>query len=126
MYFLASFGTHWQHVLPMYPVYAVDSFPEDFQQILSDLWWEKGERDLPKLITTQPRRTDLFVDQLDREVSVWNQRDFYHARLIQLAMVSGKQFPPLDYGRRKLLDGYHRLYAMVLLGRRFCNCIDLS
>ena len=110
-------------------VERTDSYPDDFQQLLLDYLvdYRGYEQDtLPKIVRVKVLPIHQhFGDLLDAITEDWVTFDFERALEFSSAMEAGDQFPPFVTNHGKLLDGYHRLFALKRLEIETYRTIEL-
>ena len=97
----------------------VSSFPEDFQQLLCDMFAEQGlDNQTILTVKVEPGWVSDHVEEIEQDVDCWAADDFEKAAEYASAMLRGDKFPPLvaDTAKGLLRDGYHRSYAYREIG----------
>jgi len=100
----------------------VSRFPEDFQQLLMQLF-EDGDAfsvsvPLPARIRVHQANVADHIEEFEANLDDWTWADHSTVAEYSHAMRQGEVFPPLvaESPRGLLRDGYHRLGACRLLG----------
>lgn len=111
---------------------SVLSLPDDFQILLYQLF-EAGDGlsysiPLPDALRVHQCDIDDHATEFDENLDYWNEDDFRIAAGYARRMNLGQQFPPVvaQCPRGLLVDGYHRIGACRLLGRKMMDVIYLS
>lgn len=99
----------------------VDTYPEDFQQILADLLeqhYSDYNHDFSEVVVSHGRICDHFEVWEEHVHDYWHQGDRDKVVEYTAAIQRGDKFPPLiaDCHKGFLQDGYHRLAAYRALG----------
>lgn len=112
-------------------IVSVDTFPQDFQQLLSDLWLESRfqtgcETWLPPEVAVFPADVDEFRQEVLENCGHFTMRDWQQVNEFTTAIPQGVKLPPLICEGPFLRDGYHRVTACYLLGMETFPAIDIS
>jgi hypothetical protein len=114
------------HIAKPKMLYEISSFPQDFQQILSELlYYERCQID--EVVVAEYVELDDYRDEILSEHDMWDGRDWEIVTSMVTKMVNeGKaSLPPIIVKRGCLKDGFHRVTASILLGYTNFPAIDL-
>ncbi len=107
-------------------IYPVNSFPEDYQIVLSDLWYFDSDDELPNAFVSIVEQASVFREQMEDQLAYWKQEDFEKAKIYRQSYLVGKKLPPLITNPNDwLLDGFHRFYALTQLRVQCIECLEL-
>ncbi len=107
-------------------IYLVDSFPEDYQIVLADLWDFDSDEELPTAFASIVEHASVFREQMEAQLVYWEQGDLDKAETYRQSYLAGRKLPPLITNPNDwLLDGFHRFYALAQLRVQYIECLEL-
>lgn len=110
-------------------VVAVESFPEDFEQILHEIILQEVRKstycELTDVIVRRGKVADYAAEVSVVIADYWDAEDHARADEYAEAMIRGDRFPPVIVDRPggMLRDGYHRIAACVQIGSALVDVV---